>query len=290
MSDQVKFVLDERKLPDAWYNLAADLPEPPPPVLHPGTGEPVGPDDLAPLFPMEIILQEVSTERRIAIPEPVRDVYRQWRPTPLFRARRLEQALDTPARIYYKYEGVSPTGSHKPNTAVAQAFYNKQEGVKRLTTETGAGQWGSSLAFAGRHLRARGRRLHGQGLLRAEAVPARAHGDVRRALRREPVGGDELGPRDPRRAPRLDRKPRHRDLGGGRGGRDERGHEVLARIRPEPRADAPDRDRRGVAGPARARGRLPGRRHRLHREEARTSPGSRSRSSARRCATARSCA
>ena len=150
MSDQVKFVLDESKLPDAWYNLAADLPEPLPPVLHPGTREPVGPDDLAPLFPMEIILQEVSTERHIAIPEPVRDVYRQWRPTPLYRARRLEQALETPARIYYKYEGVSPTGSHKPNTAVAQAYYNQQEGVKRLTTETGAGQWGSSLAFAGR--------------------------------------------------------------------------------------------------------------------------------------------
>ena len=149
MSDQVKYVLDESWLPEAWYNIAADLPEPPPPVLHPGTGEPVGPDDLAPLFPMQIILQEVSTERHIAIPEEIRDVYRQWRPTPLFRARRLEQALETPARIYYKYEGVSPTGSHKPNTAVAQAFYNKQEGVTRLTTETGAGQWGSSLAFAG---------------------------------------------------------------------------------------------------------------------------------------------
>ncbi len=149
MSDQVKYVLEESKLPEAWYNLASDLPEPLPPVLHPGTGQPVGPDDLAPLFPMQIILQEVSTERNIAIPEEIRDVYRQWRPTPLYRARRLEQALETPARIYYKYEGVSPTGSHKPNTAVAQAFYNKQEGVTRLTTETGAGQWGSSLAFAG---------------------------------------------------------------------------------------------------------------------------------------------
>jgi tryptophan synthase beta chain len=150
MTDQIKFVLDESQLPEAWYNLAADLPEPPPPVLHPGTGEPVGPDDLAPLFPMQIILQEVATDRHVAIPEVVRDVYRQWRPTPLYRARRLERALDTPARIYYKYEGVSPTGSHKPNTAVAQAYYNKQEGVTRLTTETGAGQWGSALAFAGR--------------------------------------------------------------------------------------------------------------------------------------------
>src|SRR4249920_111433 len=148
MSDQVKYVLDEGRLPEAWYNIAADLPAPLPPVLHPGTGEPVGPDDLAPLFPMEIIMQEVSTDRLIAIPEEVRSVYRQWRPTPLYRARRLEKALDTPARIYYKYEGVSPAGSHKPNTAVAQAYYNKQEGVARLSTETGAGQWGSALSQA----------------------------------------------------------------------------------------------------------------------------------------------
>jgi len=148
MSDQVKFVLDESRLPEAWYNIAADLPSPPPPVLHPGTGQPVGPDDLAPLFPMAIIGQEVSTDRLITIPEEVRSVYRQWRPTPLYRARRLERALETPARIYYKYEGVSPTGSHKPNTAVAQAYYNKQEGRTRLSTETGAGQWGSALAFA----------------------------------------------------------------------------------------------------------------------------------------------
>jgi tryptophan synthase beta chain len=148
MSDTVKYVLDESRLPEAWYNIAADLPEPPPPVLHPGTGEPVGPDDLAPLFPMQIILQEVSTDRFLTIPEEVRAVYRQWRPTPLFRARRLERALDTPARIYYKYEGVSPAGSHKPNTAVAQAYFNRHEGVTRLTTETGAGQWGSALAYA----------------------------------------------------------------------------------------------------------------------------------------------
>jgi tryptophan synthase beta chain len=149
MDETVKYTLDESQLPQAWYNIAADLPEPPAPVLHPGTGEPVGPDDLAPLFPMEVILQEVSTDERIAIPEEIRAVYRQWRPTPLFRARRLERELETPARIFYKYEGVSPTGSHKPNTAVAQAFYNAREGVKRITTETGAGQWGSSLAFAG---------------------------------------------------------------------------------------------------------------------------------------------
>ncbi len=149
MSNQIKYFLDEEKLPKTWYNLAADLPEPLPPVLHPGTGQPIGPDDLAPLFPMALIGQEVSVEREIEIPEPVREVYRQWRPSPLYRARRLEEALDTPARIYYKYEGVSPAGSHKPNTSVPQAFYNKEEGVKRLTTETGAGQWGSSLAYAG---------------------------------------------------------------------------------------------------------------------------------------------
>ncbi|MCW5941888.1 MAG: TrpB-like pyridoxal phosphate-dependent enzyme [Fimbriimonadaceae bacterium] len=147
--DTVKYLLNEDQMPAAWYNVQADLPVPAPPVLHPGTGRPVGPDDLAPLFPMALILQEVSQERWIGIPEPVRDIYRQWRPTPLYRARRLEKALDTPARIYYKYEGVSPAGSHKPNTAVAQAYYNKEAGVKRLCTETGAGQWGSSLAFAG---------------------------------------------------------------------------------------------------------------------------------------------
>jgi len=148
MSQLTKVVLPESELPKAWYNILADLPSPPPPPLHPQTKQPVGPADLEPLFPREIILQEVSTDRWIDIPEPVREVYRLWRPTPLIRARRLEAALQTPARIYYKYEGVSPAGSHKPNTAVAQAFYNRQEGVRRLTTETGAGQWGSALAMA----------------------------------------------------------------------------------------------------------------------------------------------
>ncbi len=146
--ETVKYLLSEDRIPRAWYNVQADLPTPAPPVLHPGTGQPVGPADLAPLFPMALIMQEVSTERTIDIPEEVLAVYRQWRPTPLYRARRLEKALDTPARIYYKYEGVSPAGSHKPNTAVAQAYYNKVEGVKKLSTETGAGQWGSSLAMA----------------------------------------------------------------------------------------------------------------------------------------------
>jgi tryptophan synthase beta chain len=146
---QTKFVLDENRMPKAWYNIAADLPWPQSPALNPQTGQPLGPDDLAPLFPMALIGQEVSTEREIEIPEPVRDAYRLYRPSPLYRAHRLEKLLGTPAKIFYKYEGVSPAGSHKPNTAIAQAFYNAQEGVKRLATETGAGQWGTSLAFAG---------------------------------------------------------------------------------------------------------------------------------------------
>ena len=149
MAETTKFLLQENDIPTHWYNIMADLPEPLAPPLHPGTGQPIGPDDLAPLFPMALIMQEVSTDREIEIPDEVREVYKLWRPAPLYRARRLEKALDTPAKIYYKYEGVSPAGSHKPNTAVAQAYYNKAEGVKRLTTETGAGQWGSSLAFAG---------------------------------------------------------------------------------------------------------------------------------------------
>lgn len=148
-SSTVKYLLPDDKIPTHWYNIQADLPKPLDPPLHPGTMQPLGPADLAPLFPMELIKQEVSTERTIEIPDEVREVYKQWRVTPLYRARRLEKALGTPAKIYYKYEGVSPSGSHKPNTAVPQAYYNKMEGVKRLTTETGAGQWGSSLAFAG---------------------------------------------------------------------------------------------------------------------------------------------
>src|SRR5438128_8190985 len=143
-----KILLSEDELPTRWYNVLADLPTPPPPVLHPGTLQPVGPDDLAPLFPMDLIAQEVTGDRYVDIPGEVLDVYRLWRPSPLYRAHRLERALDTPARIYYKYEGVSPAGSHKPNTAVTQAYYNKQEKVARLSTETGAGQWGSALAQA----------------------------------------------------------------------------------------------------------------------------------------------
>jgi len=144
----MRFILGDDRLPQAWFNVVPHLPEPLQPPLHPGTRQPVGPDDLAPLFPMALIGQEVSSEPWVDIPGPVLDVLRSWRPTPLVRARRLEQALDTPARIYYKDESVSPAGSHKPNTAVPQAFYNKAEGIARLTTETGAGQWGSALAFA----------------------------------------------------------------------------------------------------------------------------------------------
>jgi tryptophan synthase beta chain len=149
MSSQIRFTLTERDIPKRWYNINADMPVPPNPVLHPGTMEPVTPDFLSVLFPMELILQEISTDQFIDIPEEVRDVYKLYRPTPLLRAVRLEKALGTPAHIYYKYEGASPVGSHKPNTAIAQAFYNKAAGTKALTTETGAGQWGSALAFAG---------------------------------------------------------------------------------------------------------------------------------------------
>ncbi len=144
----IKTLLSENDLPKNYYNIIADLPTSIPPVLHPGTKKPVGPEDLSPLFPMELIKQEVSNSRFIEIPDEVIDIYKLYRPTPLYRARSLEKILDTPAKIYYKYEGVSPTGSHKPNTAIPQAYYNKEEGIKRITTETGAGQWGSSLAFA----------------------------------------------------------------------------------------------------------------------------------------------
>ena len=148
MAAPTKILLDESEMPTNWYNIVPDLPAPPPPALHPGTHEPAGPEDFAPLFPMALIMQEVSQDRYIEIPEEVQEVYRLWRPSPLYRAHRLEKALGTPAKIYYKYEGVSPAGSHKPNTAVPQAFYNKAEGVRKLTTETGAGQWGTALAFA----------------------------------------------------------------------------------------------------------------------------------------------
>src|SRR5512141_3471674 len=146
---RVKFLLKDSEIPKTWYNVIADMPNPPAAVLHPGTGKPVSPDDLTPLFPMPLIEQEVSAQREIPIPEAVRDIYTLWRPTPMFRALRLEQALGTKSKIYYKYEGVSPAGSHKPNTSIPQAYYNKMAGRKRIATETGAGQWGSAMALAG---------------------------------------------------------------------------------------------------------------------------------------------
>lgn len=146
-----KFLLEEKDIPENWYNIIADMPNKPLPPLHPATKEPIGPDALAPLFPMELIKQEVTTDKYVPIPDEVRNIYSIWRPTPLYRAHNLEKVLDTPAKIYYKYEGTSPTGSHKPNTAVPQAYYNKMEGVKKITTETGAGQWGSALSFACQH-------------------------------------------------------------------------------------------------------------------------------------------
>jgi len=149
--EQVKVVLQDREIPKKWYNIMADLPTPMKPPLHPGTGQPLGPNDLAPLFPMALIMQEMTGERFVEIPDDVREVYKIWRPTPLVRAVNLEKALKTKSRIYFKNESISAAGSHKLNTAVAQAYYNKAEGVKRLSTETGAGQWGSSLAFACQH-------------------------------------------------------------------------------------------------------------------------------------------
>jgi tryptophan synthase beta chain len=148
VNEQTKILLNESEMPTSWYNIAADIPGERPPMLHPVTKQPLTPPDLAPLFPMSLIMQEVSKERFIEIPEEIQDILKLWRPSPLYRAHRLEKALDTPAKIYYKYEGVSPAGSHKPNTAVAQAYYNKEEGVRRIATETGAGQWGSALAMA----------------------------------------------------------------------------------------------------------------------------------------------
>jgi tryptophan synthase beta chain len=178
MSDRVKFTLDEQEIPRTWTNLLPDLPEPPPPPpLHPGTRQPVGPDDLAPLFAPGLIAQEVSPEPEIEIPDRVAEAYKLWRPTPLYRARRLERELDTPAHIYYKYEGVSPAGSHKPNTAVAQAYENATAGIKKLTTETGAGQWGSAL-----ELRPEALPPLDDGGLGRDGAPLAVRGDRRGAL------------------------------------------------------------------------------------------------------------
>ena len=214
MSEPTKYLLGEEQIPTHWINLLPDLPGEPLPPLNPGTGQPAGPDDLTPIFPMGLIMQEVSPEPEVEIPAEVREAYGLWRPTPLYRARRLEKALGTSTRIYYKYEGVSPAGSHKPNTAVPQAYENAKAGVKKLATETGAGQWGSSLAFACSLFGLELRGLHGRLELRPEAVPALDDAGLGRdgaplAVGPHPVGQGE------RRAP--DRLARDRDLRGGRG-------------------------------------------------------------------------
>ena len=197
----IKYLLPEDRIPTSWYNVAADLPAPPPPPLHPGTLQPAGPDDLAPLFPMGLIMQEMSTERLIEIPDEVREIYKLWRPTPLIRAARWEKALGTPAKIYFKYEGVSPAGSHKPNTAVAQAWYNKQEGITKLTTETGAGQWGSRPRPRLPAVRHGMPGLHGEGLLLPEALPPQHDPAVGRGSHPQPLRHHRVRPRDPGQDP-----------------------------------------------------------------------------------------
>ena len=262
---RTKFVLDEDRIPRAWYNIAADLPWRGEPPLHPGTHQPIGPGDLAPLFPMELIKQVVSTDREIEIPGPVREAYALYRPSPLHRAHRLEAALDTPAHIYYKYEGVSPSGSHKPNTAIPQAFYNKEEGVTRLATETGAGQWGSALAFAGA--------VFG---LEVKVYMVRASYDQKpyRRVLMETYGASVVASPSPdtsygRRV--LEENPRphglagHGDQRGDRGHRHAPGHQVLARLGVRLRPAPPDGHRPGghrADGDGR---RGAGRHHRLRR-------------------------
>ena len=265
MSDQVKYVLDESRLPEAWYNIAADLPAPPPPVLHPGTGQPVGPDDLAPLFPMAIIGQEVSTDRLIAIPEEVRSrLPAVEADAALPRAAPRAGARDARAHLLQVRGRLADRlaqAEHRGRAGVLQQARGRHPAHDR----DGRRPVGLVARVRGRGLRARGRRLDGQGLVRPEAVPARADRGVRRPGRREPVRGDERGPRDPRRASRLVRLARHGHLRGGRGGGSARGHEVLARLGAQPRPHAPDRDRRrGADADGRDRG-LPGHPHRLHR-------------------------
>ena len=248
-AEQVKYVLPEEAIPTHWVNLLPDLPGDPLPPLNPATLEPAGPDDLTPIFPMSLIGQEVSAEPEVEIPAPVREAYALWRPSPLYRARRLERELDTPARIYYKYEGVSPAGSHKPNSAVAQAYANKEAGIGRLATETGAGQWGSALAFACQ--------LFGLECVVYMVGASYDQKPYRRAMMetwgatviRSPSDTDRGGPQ-PGLAPH--RLARDRDLGGGGGGGLRRGHQLRARVGAEPRVPPPDGHRPGGHRPARA--------------------------------------
>ncbi len=245
MTELTKILLEESEMPTQWYNVVPDLPAPPPPALHPGTHQPATAEDFAPLFPMALIEQEVSTERYIDIPGEILDVYRLWRPTPLFRAHRLEKLLDTPAKIFYKYEGVSPAGSHKPNTSVPQAYYNAKAGVKKLTTETGAGQWGSALAFAG-----------SQFGLEVEVWQVRSSYDQKPDRQRmmrvwggnspsQPFGDYGSRPTDSQPRSRLTGQSWHSHFRGGDASRSRSRRQVRAGFGVEPRAHAPDRHRRG---------------------------------------------
>ena len=265
MVERTRFTLGEDQIPQAWYNISADLPVPQSPPLHPGTHQPLGPADLAPLFPMALIMQEVSTEREIEIPEPVRDLYKQYRPSPLVRALRLEKALDTPAHIYYKNESVSPAGSHKPNTAIPQAFYNKEEGIKRIATETGAGQWGSALAYAGA--------MFG---LEVKVYMVRASYDQKpyRRLMMETYGASVVASPSMDTAagrailaehPEQHRFTRHRHQRGRRGHGQARRHPLLAGLRSQPRHAPPDGHRPRVDQADGDGGRGAGHHHRLRR-------------------------
>ena len=263
---QHKILLDESEMPTRWYNVLHDLPTPPPPVLHPGTGQPVGPDDLAPLFPVALIEQEVTGAQYVEIPGEVLDVYRLWRPSPLFRAHRLEQALGTPARIYYKYEGVSPAGSHKPNTAVPQALLQRQGRDPQADHGDRRGPVGLGAGVRVRPVRARLRGLAGARLVRPEAVPQDHDGDLRRrrctpARRTSRTAGREILAEHPDSTGLA----RHRDQRGRRGRGAGPEHQLRAGQRAQPRAAAPDDDRRGGVAAARAGRGDPGPARRLHR-------------------------
>ena len=264
---QKKYLLGEERIPRRWYNIVPDFPEPPAPALHPGTGQPAGPDDLAAFFPMGLIAQEASTERYIDIPDEIRDIYRIWRPTPLIRATGLEKALGLrdDQRIFFKYEGVSPSGSHKSNTAVAQAFYNQRSGRQASRHRDRRRSVGQRAVDGLPDLRPRPDRLHGQGQLPAEALPARADGAERRHRLPEPHRAHRDRPQGARGRPREPGQPRARHLRGGRGRHGPPRLQVRAGQRAQPRAAAPDGDRRGGHRAGRGGRRLPRRRDRLRR-------------------------
>ncbi len=265
MKEATKYILDESRIPRYWYNMLADLPSPPPPVLHPGTMKPVGPDDLAPLFPMSLIAQEVTTEREVEIPGPVREIYKQWRPTALFRARRLEKALENAGAHLLQVRGREPRrqpqAQHRGGAGVLQ---HRSRGEAHRNRDR-RGTMGLRARVRRRALRHRSAGLHGARLLRPEAVPARTHGNLRRALRALALERDAVRPRRAGEGRETSGQPRHRDLGSGRSRREPRRHQVRAGLGVEPRAAAPDGDRAGGDRAVRARRRLPGRHSRLHR-------------------------